>query len=111
MHQVSDAQEIADIPVPELLSSGGPGNRVHLSSCHRAAQRYVELPWWFQPSDTQMGPATHDDELIKPPTSADGSGRVLEPVEAAATTEPKMGEAVIAIAPVKATVTIKIADR
>jgi hypothetical protein len=91
MHQLLDAQEIALMPVPELLPSGGAFSRVQTSYCHRAAQRYVVLPWWFQPSDTQIGPATHEDALINPPTAADGSGSVLEPVEAAASAEPDSG--------------------
>ena len=64
---------------------GGADNFVHLLFCHLAAHRYVVLPWWFQPTETQTGPLTQDDALINPPTAIDGSGRVIEPVEVAAT--------------------------
>src|SRR5580658_3140894 len=74
MHHFLVAQEIADIPGSERLPSGGAGSFVHPLSCHRDAQRNVVLPWWFQPTETHTGPATHDEALMSPPIASDGPG-------------------------------------
>jgi hypothetical protein len=90
MHQLLVVHEIAVMPGPDRLPSGGACNRVHPSPCHRAAQRYDVLPWWFQPRATQIGPATHEDASINPPTAAEGPGNVFVPV-VVASAEPDSG--------------------
>jgi len=99
------------MPGPERLPLGGADNFVHLLFCHLAAHRYVVLPWWFQPTETQTGPLTQDDALINPPTAIDGSGRVIEPVEVAATAVFERGVTETAVKIVKVTAALKSTER
>src|ERR1700685_1448624 len=107
MHQVLEVQEIAVTLAPDVLSSGGAGNLVHAPPCNRAAQMYVSLPWWFQPRETQTGPATHDVASMSPPTASDGSGSVNAPVETAASAEFDKGATDTAMKLAAATVAAK----
>jgi hypothetical protein len=106
MHHVVLVQESAETPSPDRAPDGGAGNFVHSLFCHRAPQRYGVLPWWFQPSATQTGPATHDEYSMDPPRAAEGSGRVLEVVAAVAVAAP-IGNTDIAINPVEAIAVLK----